>query len=115
MTVTYTWEVTGIKTTTVNDMQNVVIQTYWKKIGTDENGNQGVFSGATPFSVNNIPVGTSFIPFSDLTEEYVLSWIQSLVTDKYALHVDEQIMKQIDNKKNLVIDTNLPWKLKEVD
>jgi hypothetical protein len=38
MAVTYNWEVTGLKTTTVANTSDVVVQTYWKKKGTDESG-----------------------------------------------------------------------------
>lgn len=109
MAIVYTWEVTGLKTTTVANTDNVVVQTYWKKIGTDENGNEGTFSGATPFSVQNMPPGTSFIPFEDLTEEEVITWIKATVVDGYAEHVNNQIQKQIDNKKNPVVEASLPW------
>ena len=109
MAVVYTWEVTGLKTTTVANTQNVVVQTYWKKIGTDEEGNEGVFNGATPFSANNMPPGTSFIPFQDLTEADVLSWIEAIVIDDYAEHVNNLIQKQIDEKKNPIIEPPLPW------
>ena len=39
MAITYTWSVTGIKVATQNSNTNAVVQTYWKKIGTDEHGN----------------------------------------------------------------------------
>ena len=53
MAITYTWEVTSLKVKDVSDTKaNAVVQTYWKKIGTDENGNTGTFSGATPFTVD---------------------------------------------------------------
>lgn len=109
MAITYRWEVTGIKVTTLNNTPNVVVQTYWKKIGTDEEGNEGVFSGATPFSTSSMPAGTTFIPFDNLTEADVLLWIQSTVVDGYADHVNEQIQKQIEQKKNPVTDVSLPW------
>lgn len=109
MAVTYTWEVTGIKTTTLNNTPNVVVQTYWKKIGTDENGNEGMFSGATPFSAESMPAGTTFIPFDQLTEDDVLTWIKAVVVDTYEEHVNNWIQKQIDDKKNPVVDAELPW------
>jgi|688.fasta_scaffold01249_3 hypothetical protein len=108
MAVSYTWKVTGLKTTTVANTSDVVVQTYWKKIGTDGDL-VGEFSGATPFSSNNMPANTSFIPFSDLTENDVLTWIKAVVVDTYENHVNEVIQKQIDEKKNPVVDNSLPW------
>jgi len=109
MAVVYTWEVTGLKTTTVANTSDVVVQTYWKKTGTDEDGNEGTFSGATPFSANNMPANTEFIPFSELTEADVLTWIKAIVVGPYEEHVNSQILKQIEEKKNPVVDNRLPW------
>lgn len=108
MAVTYTWEVTGLKTTSVANTDNVVVQTYWKKIGND-GSYTGTFSGATPFSASNMPANTTFIPFSQLTEADVLTWIQAVVVGSYEEHVNEQIQKQIDNEKNPVVEATLPW------
>lgn len=109
MAITYKWEVTGLKTTNVGNTSNVVVQTYWKKTGTDENGNEGVFSGATPFSVDSMPDGQTFVPFSELTEEMVLNWIKAVVVGSYADHVDGEIAKQIADKVNPVTDATMPW------
>lgn len=109
MAIAYTWEVTGIKVTTLNNTPNVVVQTYWKKIGTDEEGNQGTFSGATPFSLNSMPEGSTFIPFDELTEADVLEWIKAVVVASYEQHVNDQINKQISEKKNPVVEVTLPW------
>mgnify|MGYP003333138804 CR=1 FL=1 len=105
MAITYTWEVTGMKVTMVANTSNVVVQTYWKKTGKDENGVEGVFSGATPIPTNNINTNT-FIPLNNLSQEDVLSWITPIVDNS---HVNEQIKKQIDAKNNVVKDVVLPW------
>ena len=111
MNLTYTWKVTGLKTRDeVNDegetLRNAVVQTYWQKIGTDAKGNEGTFSGATPFTAKDVPVG-EFVPFAELTEEAVIGWIQAVVVDGYEEHVNGMIQKQIDDKT--VTDAKLPW------
>lgn len=106
MTIEYTWKVTSVKTKEHNGTPDVIVQTYWEKIGTDENGNVGRFSGATPFSSTNVPTGT-FIPFDQLTEEVVLSWIKAIVVGDYERHVNEQIAKQLDQNKPA--EKPLPW------
>jgi len=127
MAVTYTWKVTGLKTTTMGDQSDVVIQTYWEKIGTDGEFT-GVFSGATPFTANSLPAGTPFVPFNRLSEEKILDWIKLIVTanTNYATanadlgltvsHVETQedranmmIQQQIDAQRNAVADATLPW------
>ena len=68
MAITYTWKVTSIKTKNEGENKDAVVQTYWTKTGKDENGNEGVFSGATPFKDGN-PSDPNFVPFNQLTEE----------------------------------------------
>ena len=69
MTMTYTWKITGLKTRDIIDKPSAVVQTYWTKTGTDENGNQGTFIGATPFTVDPTDESGPFIPFDQLTED----------------------------------------------
>jgi hypothetical protein len=107
MEITYTWKVDGIKTTEVAGEPNFVFQTYWDKTGTDELGNTGTFIGATPFKQD--PSQSTFIPFDQLTEEIVLGWIQSLVVNDYERHVNDQIEKQIQQKRTPVGTPELPW------
>lgn len=106
MAITYTWEVTGLKTKTEGDNINAVVQTYWKKIGVDEHGHVGTFSGATPFTSANVPSG-EFIPFESLTEEIVLGWIKSVVVNEYEDHVNQKIQEQIE--ANHISQPGLPW------
>lgn len=109
MAITYTWKVTGLTKTDADGLSGVVIGTRWEKKGTDELGNEGAFSGATPFLASDVDPG-NFIDFNNLTEDLVLSWIKPVVTGSYENHVNEQIQKQIDAKKNPVVDVNnLPW------
>lgn len=106
MSVTYTWKIKSLKTQKINNQDGFIFQTYWTKTGTDENGNEGVFSGATPFPPKpDVP----FIPLESLAEETVLDWIKAVVVGEYENHVNAQIQKSIDDKIALVADTPLPW------
>ena len=106
MAITYTWEITSLKTKTEGDNVNAVIQTYWKKTGTDEHGHSGTFDGATPFSAANVPP-EEFIPFEELTEEIVLSWIKAVVVGEYEDHVNRRIQAKIDEQH--ISQPGLPW------
>jgi hypothetical protein len=119
MAVTYTWEVTSLETKneTLDDgvvLPNTICQTYWKKIGTDEDGNEGTFSGATPFSAENL-TEENFQQFDVLTEEIVLGWIQAIVVDGYEEHVNGQIQKQIDEQVTPITETSMPWAPEETE
>ncbi len=102
MSLTYTWSITGMKTNEID----AVVQTYWKKTGTDANGNVGVFSGATPFQIAE---GQDLVPLNQLTESQVLDWIKSVVVGDYEVHVNNQIQKDLDRNRNVVKDIKLPW------
>ena len=111
MSMTYTWEITSLKTQSQTNilgdtLENAVVQTYWKKTGTDADGNTGSFSGATPFTAANTPAD-SFVAFADLKEDAVLEWIKAVVVGGYEKHVNEQIQKQIDEQT--VAEPDMPW------
>lgn len=111
MSMTYTWEITSLKTQNQTNadgdaLANAVIQTYWKKTGTDSDGNTGSFSGATPFTAANTPADT-FVAFADLTEATVLGWVQAVVVGGYEEHVNGQIQKQIDEQT--IAEADMPW------
>lgn len=111
------WEVTGLKTKNeVNGdgivLPNAVCQTYWKASYTDADGNEGSFSGATPFSATNLSE-EQFAQFDTLTEETVLDWIKAIVVDSYFDHVVERIQRQIDELA--IEEATMPWAPEETE
>lgn len=111
------WEVTGLKTKNeVNGdgivLPNAVCQTYWKASYTDAEGNEGSFSGATPFSAANLSE-EQFAQFDTLTEETVLAWIKAIVVDSYFDHVVERIQRQIDELA--IEEATMPWAPEETE
>jgi hypothetical protein len=106
----YTWEITSIKRKDTSELSNIIVQTYWRKTGTDENGNTGSFAGATPFDLSTVDPN-NFVAYEDLTEEMVLSWIQSVVVGGYEEHVNEKIAEEIDQQANPVTEVTeeFPW------
>lgn len=108
MAITYTWAVTGLKVRNAPNVNDVVVQTYWTKTGTDDAGDSGTFNGATPFSMADIDP-SQFVPFDQLTEADVLGWIQPLVTGSYEEHVNAEIQKQINLQKDPETEPPLPW------
>ena len=113
---TYEWKLTGLKKQNSENVNDAVIGTHWKLIGTDEDGNEGTFTGATPFSISTINT-SSFTPYSELTEAQVLSWIKNHVSGSnlstnYMEHINGVIEKEINSKKWVkveVSETDLPW------
>jgi hypothetical protein len=115
MALTYEWKLTALRKQNTDTLNNIVVGTQWKIIGTDSDGNTGIFNGATPFEAKDVN-GDGFIDYQDLTEEIVLEWIKDYVSgvgpSNYMNHINEMIQKQIDEVKYSRIDVNendLPW------
>lgn len=111
MSINYEWKLTSLKKKSAPKLKDAVIQTFWEKKGIDKDGNEGVFHGATPFSLNDISK-ENFTKFEDLTQEKVLSWIKPLVVGGYEEHIESQILKQIEENKSpetTVNEGEMPW------
>jgi hypothetical protein len=116
MALTYEWKITQIKKTTNNSVDNAIIGTRWEVKGTDADGNEATFAGATPFTLDQINPD-NFIPYSELTEEVVLNWIKEYVSGSnrvtnYWDHISKKINDQLEEKTSVInnVDAvNLPW------
>ena len=115
MGLTYTWELVGLKRQNSENFENIVVGTNWKLTGTDEDGNFGIFNGATPFTPQDLN-GDGFVDYHDLSEELVLGWVKNVVSGSYETnymtHINGQIQKEINNKKYARIEVttvDLPW------
>ncbi len=106
----YTWKLTSLKRKNTDVAQNIVVQTFWKKIGTDADGNVGEFSGATPFDLSTVDPD-NFVSYDKLTEEMVLGWIKNVVVGSYEEHVNGKIAEQIDAIVSPVVSVTggFPW------
>jgi hypothetical protein len=115
MGLTYDWKLIGLKKQNSEIANDAIVGTSWKITATDEDGNVGTFTGATPFKLSEINTG-SFIEYSQLTEEQVIGWVQNCVsgsgTYNYMAHIDEMIRKEIASNKWTkleVAEADLPW------
>lgn len=111
MALTYTWALKSLKKADVDGLSGVIVQTHWTCTGTDKDGNEGVFNGATPFNPAEVDP-ENFTAYEDLTEEQVLNWVKGVVVGSYKEHVDAQIAKQIADKKAPAVEVSegaFPW------
>jgi len=113
---TYEWKLVGLKKQNSANIEDAVVGTNWKITATDEDGNVGTFTGATPFSINTINTA-SFTTYNELTEAQVIGWIKNHVSGSnpstnYWAHISEVIQKEINGKKWVkveVAEVDLPW------
>jgi hypothetical protein len=114
-TLIYEWEITGLKKSNSENLSDVIVGTNWKVVGTDPtDGLSGTFNGATPFTISSVDAD-NFIPYSELTQEQVLGWVQNSVSSSvtgYWGHIKERISKEINNARysvSTISNTDLPW------
>jgi hypothetical protein len=111
----YEWSIKRITKSDSSDLNGVIVGTQWKLIGTDDDGEFGQFDGATPFPISNVNPD-DFTPYEELTEELVLGWVKNVASSSndatYWAHIDGQITKEINKKRNSIIDVPVdmtPW------
>lgn len=107
----YIWKITSASKRSTDTLSDVIIQTYWTVTGEDKDGNTGTFHGATPFVPEEVDA-ENFVPFSELTEETVIDWLKNIVVDSYWDHVNQHIIKEINESKYSVEELSadaLPW------
>jgi hypothetical protein len=117
MELTYTWKVTNLKKLdNIEGLSNVAVHARWSRTGTDADGNSGEFNGATPLRLPDSG-SSEFAPFEELTESQVIGWIKGEIASKpgYEEHIVSQITRQINAKKNPVVEVSLlPWGVQAV-
>ena len=113
MAITYTWKMKEIKIVDQTNsegkvLKDAVVQTLWQKIGKDDDGNEGIFMGATPLTAVNVPEA-DFKALNTLTEEQVLGWIKAIVEADatYVAHINEVIEEAIEKDKIKLAP--MPW------
>ena len=100
----YTWTVTALATETIGTQENYVVVASFNVTGTD-GGFNSVVNGTQNFSLT----GDAFIPYEDLTNDIVVSWIKELVN---VAEITNFIDAEIETQKNppvQPINQPLPW------
>jgi hypothetical protein len=110
------WELNSLRkqNSRTGDLTNVIVGTQWQVTGEDEDGNTGIFHGATPFDLKAVETG-SFIPYEELTADIVLDWIKNTVSGSaagYWEHISYRIEQEIDARltnHQHVFSDDMPW------
>lgn len=101
----YIWKIEQLESASNTVVgQNYVVMAHWAVQGTKD----GIFAkipGKTKFNID--PAQISFVPYSELTEQIILSWIWNLV-DKTTIegHLDIKINNLINPP---ITSLPLPW------
>ena len=107
----YSWQILKFDTRDqVNadgvNLANAVVRVKWRRSGVDTDGNVGKVVGYTNLSAENVPEG-SFVPFTSLTEEVVVGWLESAISAEKFSEYDNKIQEKINKK--FTTERNVPW------
>jgi hypothetical protein len=103
--ITYTWNINRIYTKPLlNGLTNVIHTIDWSYIGTDENNNRAHMQMPTLLPESS---EENFIPYDNITEEMVISWLESILNVE---DLQQEIINKIENIKNPpIIELPFPW------
>ena len=86
----YSWSIDTVKTIDEGLLKNAVVQVYWTRIGTTEDNKTESFKSCTSFSTKDISID-KFVDIKDVTEDIVIGWIESSLSDDVKSHIDAVI------------------------
>ena len=105
---TYTWAVTALYTQTIAGEENYVVIANYEVVGVDDTYSASL-SNIARFSTESV---TPFVPYEDLTNEIVITWIQDELGVDGVNNLQACIQGQIDSQINppvTPVNTPLPW------
>lgn len=95
MSINYNYSINTVKKINENGFENAVVQVYWSLVGTNESGQTGRVYGTSTFSTNELNSNEDFIPFDQVSDETIVSWIQNSVSEEQDSHMKNTIQQQI--------------------
>ena len=108
MSKVYTWVISAMNEYPKSqELSNVVFQIHYRRNATEVDGDKTYF--ADTYSVLSVaaPSEDAFVPYEDLTEEMVISWLEAGL-DVEA--IDSSLDAKIEEQKNpKVVTLPLPW------
>ena len=105
---TYTWAVTALYTETIAGEQDYVVIANYEVVGVDDTYSASL-SNIARFSTESV---SPFIPYEDLTETIVITWIQDELGVDGVSNLEACIQGQINSQINPPVTPQsqpLPW------
>ena len=104
-TATFTIKVNGIRTATVNGLENTVKQVDWTLVG-EESGQKFELPHTTSLAD---PAAEGFVPLANLTEAAVAAWIEATETRLPGIKAHIQFVLDKEVAKATLTSTAMPW------
>ena len=101
-------KITSMKVMSTAQYPQAVVHVAWAKAAIDDDGTKAAVHRTSNFDPAKIT--GHFVPFEELTEELVLSWVmQDYEKDKKDIEGSLRADMETQRKANAVQHANLPW------
>ena len=100
MSTTFTWKIGELERET-ND--GYVFTAHYTVGASDETYNSGAYGSVGFERPDNL------VPFSNLTEEIVISWVKEALTSEKVVEVEAALQAQLDEQKTPTKASGVPW------
>jgi hypothetical protein len=101
----YSWKINSLNKKNTELHNDVIYNVVWTRSGLDLETN--IATSVTSNLQLEIPIESEvFVPYSNLSENIIIEWILSKIDIE---KVEENIQKQIEYNKSLVVESQFPW------
>ena len=104
-TATFTIKINGLRTATVNGLENTVKQVDWTLVG-EESGQKFELPQTTSLGD---PAAEGFVPLANLTETAVAAWIEATETRLPGIKAHIQFVLDKEVAKASLTSAAMPW------
>ena len=108
----YTWGIKSLGIRNYGEFEKVVVNVNWNKTGTNDLGLNGYYGTTSQLILPEVFNSNTFITYENLTEELLLTWVKSIISNEDEEHSNKLILDQINNQINpMIYVTNnyFPW------
>lgn len=104
-TATFTIKINGLRTATVNGLENTVKQVDWTLVG-EESGQKFELPQTTSLGD---PAAEGFVPLANLTETAVAAWVEATDTRLPGIKAHIQFVLDKEVAKSALTNAPMPW------
>ena len=104
-TAAFTIKINGLRTATVNGLENVVKQVDWTLVG-EESAQKFELPQTTTLGD---PAAEGFVPLADLTEAGVAAWVEATDTRLPGIKAHIQFVLDKEVAKSALTNAAMPW------
>lgn len=104
-----TYNILSLSKAAVPNLGDFVSEIVWEMVGTDEEGTTAKIASSTKFDLESSDT-SNFIPYENLTENTVVSWIDSNMKESLRNHYNEVLAAKIKEARLASQTvTQFPW------